>query len=143
MPDANGSASKVTKAGTQQPDTVHLIAAEIRSLRKGRGVHTPDLDKRLGPHLRELASGANGGTAADRQALITKLNGCATALADDLRTAITASLGLSAETMQMEHFKDRIVWLAAHLDRDYRTALRRVDAAEKLFAESIAGELNR
>ncbi|HET8658088.1 MAG TPA: hypothetical protein VFM55_03720 [Micromonosporaceae bacterium] len=120
------------------------VAAEIRLLRKGRGINAPDIEARLGPHLRELVAGATGPDDGDcRRSLATEINSCTAGLPEDLRTAITASLGLSAETRQIPKLRDRITWLSAQLGRGYRTALRRVDVAERLLAEEIAHELRR
>ncbi len=78
-----------------------------------------------------------------RHKLTGEIASCCTSLADDLRTAISASLGLSSETRQMPYFKDRVSWLASHLGYEYRTALRRIDTAEQLLSEVIARELLR
>ncbi len=116
--------------------------AEIRALRKGRGLQARDLDQRVGVHLRELAAG--GGDLPDlRHALADQIGSHAARLPDDLRTAVLASLGLSAETRQLPHFGDRVGWLAEQSARSYRTALRRVDIAEQLLAEEITHELCR
>jgi len=121
-----------------------LITLEIRALRKGRGIHAPGLDERLGPHLRELAvEGGAGGAASRRDTLAAELNALARLLPEDLRTAISASLGLSAKARDMPHFDDRMTWLAAQLGCGPRTAQRRVDDAEPLLAEEVARELRR
>lgn len=125
---------------TEGPGLVELIAQEIKSLHKGRGVHVGDLDKRLGPHLRELAGGR---PASVRQNLIAQLNGCAAHLAHDMRLAVTASLALSGETKEMPQLRDRVNWLAGQIDRDFRTASRRIHAAERLLAEQVTNELQR
>jgi hypothetical protein len=120
------------------------VAAEIRLLRKGRGVQASGLEARLGPLLRELAGSPHPGeVAALRHSLIAELNSCSAPLPEDLRTAVAASLALTARTRQMPYFGDRVTWLAGHLSRDYRTALRRIDAAEQLLAEEVARELLR
>jgi hypothetical protein len=117
-----------------------VIAAELRALRKGRGMGTSELGPRVGPRLRELA-----GSAADeadvRRVLAARLTACAGRLADEPRTAILASLALSAETGSMSFFGHRVAWLAARIDRDERTALRRIDDAEILLAEEVAVRL--
>jgi len=128
----------MTASGEDLPERV---AAELRSLRKGRGLQVGDLDSRLGPLMRELAG--LGDAAARRQALVTEVSRCCAQLLGDYRTAIAASLGLSAETMQEPFFRGRVIWLASQLDRDYRTALRRIDIAEQRLAEVIATELWR
>lgn len=134
----------MTSSVGQAPDLVKQVSAEIRALRKGRGLQAGDLQQRLGPLLTELA---NGSRACDqtlaRHKLASEITTCCTNLAADLRTSIFASLGLSGETRQMAYFKDRVTWLAAHLSHEYRTALRRIDNAEQLLSEEIARELTR
>lgn len=132
-------------ASPGQGDTqTSIIAAELKSLRKGRALAASDLDTRLGPRLRELAAGPADGDPADvRRALVVELVTLAERLPAELRTAIMASLGLSAATRAMPFFGDRVSWLAGQLCRDRRTALRRIDDAERLLAEEIATELRR
>ncbi len=118
------------------------ITAEIRRLRKGRGLRMPDLDTKLGPHLRELARLSPGADiAALRQAVASEISALAARLPADLQAAILASLAISEPTRNMPRFTDRVVWLAAAADRTYRTALRRIDQAERLLAEEVAREL--
>jgi hypothetical protein len=75
--------------------------------------------------------------------LVHELGQLITRLPRDLRVAIAASLGLSTETRQMVHFTRRIEWLVEHMHSSTRTALRRVEAAERLLAELVAEELRR
>ncbi len=134
----------MTSFGGKIPSRVDQIAAEIKSLRKGRGLQSGDLDQRLGPLLTELANGArNSDQVLRRNRLTSEITTCSTRLAADLRTAISASLALSKETRQMPYFKDRVSWLASYLGFEYRTALRRIDTAEQLLSEEIANELIR
>jgi hypothetical protein len=119
------------------------IAAEIKALRKGRGIMASDLERRLGPYLRELISGADGDLADHRRVLASELAAQASRLPDDLRTAVLASLGQLAQTRQLPRFGDRVSWLAEQSGRTDRTVLRRIDAAEQLLAEEIAVELGR
>src|ERR1700722_19658509 len=128
----------MTASGEDLPERV---AAELRSLRKGRGLQVGDLDSRLGPLMRELADA--GDAAARRPGLVNEINRCCAQLLSDYRTAIEASLALSAETMQEPFLRERVSWLASQLDRDYRTALRHIDQAEQRLAEVIATELVR
>lgn len=132
------------RPGRPLPVEVERILAEVRSLRKGRGIHAGDLEERLGPLLAELAAGArNSKPPLHRHPLIGEITNFSVSLAADLRVAMSASLGLSAETRQMPYFKDRVSWLASHLGYEYRTALRRIDTAERLLSEEIARELTR
>lgn len=135
--------------GTGQPGVApaglaDLVAAEIRAIRKGRGVWARDFDRRLGPLLRELiADLAGDGTGGTRQALVTVMHGTAARLPEDMRTAIEASLALNTATMRMGQFKDRVSWLSGEIGRLDRTALRRITQAERLLAEEVAIELQR
>jgi hypothetical protein len=124
---------------TSGEDLTKRLVDEIRSLRKGRGLQVGDLDSRLGPLLRELAG--TGDAADRRQALIAAISRCTGQLVAGYRTAVEASLALSAETMQEPYFSGRVSWLAGHLDREDRTALRHIDQAERRLAELIATEL--
>ena len=117
------------------------VAKEIRQLHKGRGLQAGDLDSRLGPLLGELAGTVEA--AARRKALTAEINRGADQLLDDYRIAIGASLALSAETIDEPLFTRRASWLADRLDRDTRTALRRIREAEWRLAELIAAELRR
>jgi hypothetical protein len=117
------------------------VAKEIGQLHKGRGLQAGDLNSRLGPLLGELAGTAEA--AARRRALIAEINRCADRLQDDYRIAIGASLALSAETIDEPLFTRRASWLAEKLDRDTRTALRRIREAEWRLAELLSAELRR
>ena len=122
-------------------DLTKRVADEIRLLRKGRGLQAGDLDSRLGPLMRELAG--SGDAAARRQALVAEISGCSAQLVADYRAAVEMSLGLSTETVQEPYFNGRVSLLARQIDRDPRTALRRIDQAERRLAELVATELRR
>jgi hypothetical protein len=130
-------------------DESAALAAELKALRKGRGLGSAAFEVRLGPHLGELATGApeSAGPAADsgrvRRALAAELTVLAARLPAELCTAIQASLGLAPTDKELKFFADRVSWLAARIDRDPRTALRRIGDAERLLAEEIAAELRR
>lgn len=120
-----------------------LIAAEIKMLRKGRGIRARDLDRRVGPNMRELVGGQGHDLADLRRMLASEIGAQAVRLPDDLRVAAMVSLGLWDETSHMPLFGSRVSWLAERADRNERTVLRRIDAAERLLAEEIACELRR
>lgn len=121
-------------------ELLRLITEEIKALHKGRGVQASNIYHRLGPHLRELAGGE---PVAARQKLIVQLNGCAAQLTPDMRLAVTASLALSGKIKEITQLQGRVEWLAEQINREFRTASRRIDAAEGLLAEQIANELQR
>lgn len=122
---------------------IRLIAEDLRGLRRGRGIQAADLDKRVSPRLWELVGVRTQDPGPRRHALIAELRSCADRLQPDLRTAVMTAFGLTADTAEMVYFKDRVEWLARHLERDFRTALRRMDTAEQLLAEQVAQELDR
>jgi hypothetical protein len=99
-----------------------------------------DLLERAGPTLRAL-SGIDDSTSENeaRRRLVTYLNDLADELPEDLRTAFRVGLALQ-EDAQYRFLEDRMQWLATELDRDVRTARRRVDeairSAETMRAES-------
>jgi hypothetical protein len=115
------------------------VADEIRRLRKGHGLQVGDLDARLGPLMRELAGDAS--VAARRKVLIAEIERLSAELPGDFRTAIRASLALSAETIDEPHFTKRVSWLASHIHHENRTALRRIERAEQRLAELVAAEI--
>ncbi len=117
------------------------IAAEIRALRKGRGLRSGDLDRRLGSYLRELTGPDD--SVDRRRVLANELAALAAKLPEDLRLAVLASIGQAAETMQMSRFGDRVSWLAEQAGRTDRTILRRIEDAERLLAEEVGSELQR
>jgi hypothetical protein len=117
------------------------VATEIHRLRKGRGLQAGDLDTRLGPLMRELAG--DGDTAARRKLLTAEIDRLSGELPDEFRTCIRTSLALSAETMNEPNFTARVNWLARRIDREYRTALRRINEAEQRLAELLGDEIER
>ncbi len=88
-----------------------------------------DLLARVGPVLRAL-SGIDDSPSENeaRRRLVTYLSDLADELPEDLRTAFRVGLALH-EDAQYRFLEDRMQWLATKLDRDVRTARRRVDEA--------------
>jgi hypothetical protein len=117
------------------------VADEIHRLRKGHGLQAGDLDARLGPLMRELAGDAS--MAARRKMLVAEIDRLSAELPGEFRTAIRASLALSAETIDEPHFTSRVSWLASQIHHENRTALRRIERAEQRLAELIAAEIQR
>src|SRR3954463_16135833 len=102
---------------------------ELNELRRGRGLDAADLHQRIGPCLREACGieDTDQPTAA-RQKLVPRLTELCGRLPADLRLAALAALGLHEEAAG-EFLDRRISWLASVLDRDPRTARRRIDLA--------------
>ena len=120
-----------------QPITTDSLTAELKVVRRGLGLYHPDLVGRLGPGLRTVCRT----DAADpdlRGKVITTLREAAATLPADLSTAVLAALGIHPETRQLPKLEDRTGWLARRLNRDARTARRRMDDACAMLAEHLA-----
>lgn len=108
---------------------------ELNELRRGRGLDATDLHQRIGPCLREACSIADGDPpAVARRKLVLRLTELCGGLPADLRLAALAAFGLHEEAAG-EFLDRRISWLASALDRDPRTARRRIDMAFRLLDE--------
>jgi hypothetical protein len=123
-------------------DPVDAVKSEVRKLRRGPGIMANNLMARLGPHLRRLCDAGSLDAGACRRVLIHELNRCLDALPPNPRLAVAVSLNLYRE-VDAPDLHGRITWLARRIERDYRTAVRRVDSAEQLLAEEILAELHR
>jgi hypothetical protein len=120
------------------PDA-EAIAAEIKALRKGRGLRG-DVARRIGPLLLELAG---GDSVQVRGRLADELSTLSGHLPGQLRTAVLAALGLHPATMEMATYDRRKIWVATQFDRVPRTAERRIEEAQVLLAQEVAAELLR
>jgi hypothetical protein len=112
-------------------ETSSQLYEELRRLCRGRGLLTPRLEDSAGPLLRGLAEG--------RDSLAALLVARTGALPEDLRDAARAALALHPEATQ-RFLRERLDWLAEHLQRDTRTARRRYEEALLLLAESLERE---
>jgi hypothetical protein len=114
------------------------LLRELKHLRKGRGINTARITDQIGPHLRELAGvGCADPTGVVRQALAGTLDRLAGSLPGDLALAVRAALALHPEAQQ-PFLAERVQWLADRLQRDVRTARRRVDLGLAALAERAA-----
>ncbi len=118
------------------------VRDEIRRLRSGRGVHTPDLTRRMGTHLRILC-GVHDDTPELRAILIQRILACAGALPDDQQDALAIGLAIDTDIGHLVKFTDRVEYLATRLSVSPRTAQRRIEDAETRLADEIAAELAR
>lgn len=119
------------------PITVESLTAELKVLRRGLGLYHPDLIARLGPGLRSVCR-LDVADPDLRGTVITTLREAAAGLPADLSTAALASLGIHPETRHLPKLEDRTGWLARRLNRDVRTARRRIDDAAAMLAEQLA-----
>jgi hypothetical protein len=111
------------------------LATELKGLRKGRGLLTPNIDEMVGPQLRVLCAITRRDDAGIiRDKLVGKLADVSRKLPADLRDAVTAALALSPE-WQESLLQDRIRRLAEREKRDVRTIRRRIDDGIELLAQ--------
>lgn len=110
---------------------------ELRELRRGRGLGTDDLHRRVGPRLRLACEIADAdGPAVVRHKITLQLAELCGRLPADLKLAALVAFALHGEASG-QFFHERLQWLADHLDRDTRTARRRIDQAFRLLAEHL------
>lgn len=119
-----------------QHEDADPLLDELKTLRKGRGVNVARIAP--GPQLRTLAGVTDeDGPGAVRTKLVTALNQLAGPLPGDLALAARAALALLPEA-QHPFLAERVQWLADQLQRDVRTARRRVDLGLAAMAERAA-----
>jgi hypothetical protein len=120
------------------PDENTRLCRELAQLRRGRGLDATDITMRVGPGLREVCDiGEHDTPVTVRRKLIQHIDGSSRFLPTDLRLAALAALGLHEEASG-EFLDRRITWLAMRLDRDSRTARRRVDQAFVLLSQYLS-----
>lgn len=109
------------------------MSAELARLRKGRGVHSPNVGAVVGTHLRRLCGiGDHDDAVIVRGKLSVRLRALAGALPTDLELAALAALALHPEARH-SLLRQRLDWLSAQIGRDERTARRRAgDALDRL-----------
>ncbi|WP_233599140.1 MULTISPECIES: hypothetical protein [unclassified Amycolatopsis] len=118
------------------------LAGELKLLRRGRGIAAPHLAERAGPALRAVCGTAgDAGNAAIRSMLSECLSEWSRSLPEDLCTAVLAALGLHPEAVH-PFYQERVSWLAGHLQRDDRTARRRIDEGIDRLAEVAVASTN-
>lgn len=123
-----------------QPTTITLTR-ELVALRKGRGTNAGRLGDRVGPALRRVCRVHDGDSPAElRRKVVGTLRQFAERLPADLRDAVTAALGLHPDAHHV-FYQERIRWLADRIERDDRTARRRVDDGIGRLAELAAERL--
>ncbi|SER91798.1 hypothetical protein SAMN05216188_117133 [Lentzea xinjiangensis] len=122
--------------------TTNLVR-ELKTLRKGRGVHAGRIVDKVGPAL-AAACGITGadGPAAARQKLVTRLTELVEQLPEDLQLAARAAFGLAPE-IRHPLYQERVNWVAMAIDRDARTVRRRVDEAVDQLADLAATTTRR
>ncbi|WP_434441825.1 hypothetical protein [Lentzea sp. E54] len=117
--------------------TANLVR-ELKTLRKGRGVHAGRIVDKVGTALAAACgiTRADGPVAA-KQKLVTRLTELVEQLPEDLQLAARAAFGLIPE-VRHPLYQERVGWVATVIDRDSRTVRRRVDEAVEQLAELAA-----
>jgi hypothetical protein len=127
-----------------QESAVELVSArcssvveELRLLPRGRGVLADDIGNRVGPQLRGLLGiESTDGPGVVRRKVAARLTVLADRLPEDLGHAVRAALALGDVTTD-RFLKDRVGHLAVRIQRDPRTAKRRVDEGLRRLAEML------
>jgi hypothetical protein len=122
------------------PVSITELVDELKTLRKGRGVHRLPIAESIGPSLRAVCGiPESAGPAAARERLAEVLGAHSARLPADLRLAVTAAFALDPQ-VQHPFLAQRIQWLAGLIQRDDRTARRRMCDAIGRLAEQLAAE---
>lgn len=104
------------------------LVGELRALRKGRGLLASHIGERIGSALRAICDVRDDdGPAVIRQKVARRLEILAGDLPADLRIAVLAAFAISPDA-RLPFYQDRVSWTARRLNRDPRTARRRIDA---------------
>lgn len=115
------------------------LAAELKAVRRGRGLYHPDIGGRLGPGLRATCGIGTGDPPSEiRTKAIMRLRQLSGVLPGELSVAALAALGIHPDVRDLLQLQDRVDWLARRLRRDTRTARRRIDEACVRLAEAAA-----
>jgi hypothetical protein len=111
------------------------LIKELKTLRKGRGLFIRQIGERVGPALREVCNVLDtDGPAEIRRSVSDRLESLAGNLPEDLRIAILAAFALHPDA-RLPFYQERVRWTAQRLNRDDRTARRRIDEAIERLAE--------
>lgn len=125
------------------PDAVGIVGderallKELQQLRRGHGLHARDLESRIGPRLSRLAGLEPGMSAGTKRLRLSEyITQQVLTLPEDLRIALQAAYALPPAS-ESRFLRERMEWLGARLDRDARTAGRRVESGLELLAERL------
>jgi hypothetical protein len=104
------------------------LVRELKALRKGRGLLASHIGERIGYALRAICDVSDDdGPAMIRQKVARRLENLAGDLPADLRIAVLAAFAIAPDA-RLPFYQDRVSWTARRLNRDPRTARRRIDA---------------
>ncbi|HWC82118.1 MAG TPA: hypothetical protein VG756_19375 [Pseudonocardiaceae bacterium] len=121
---------------------VEQLDAELRALRKSRGVDADVSQLRVGDTLRAACGITDSdGLAEVRRKVVDRLESLAGELPDDQQIAVRTAFGLIPEA-RAPFLRERVRWAAEQLDRDERTVRRRIDQGTRRLAELAAARLS-
>lgn len=117
--------------------------AELRELRRGRGLLADDISFRVGPNIRSACGilETDGPTTVRRKLIVNLTYYCAR-LPTDLRLAVLVALAIY-DSADQRFLHERMAWLGAHYKRDPRTARRRIDEGFRALAAKLIDSSNR
>lgn len=119
-------------------DVVTELVGELKTLRKGRGLFVGQIGERVGPILSRMCGVvAHDGPAEIRKKVSGRLEELAGELPEDLRLAVLAAFAIHRDARH-PFYQERVRWVAQQLQRDERTARRRIDEAIERLAELAA-----
>src|ERR1700754_3464822 len=114
------------------------LIGELKTLRKGRGLFVSQIGDRVGDTLRAVCAVTDeDGPAEIRQKVGERLENLARNLPADLRVAVMAAFAIAPDA-RLPLYQDRVSLAAAKLNRDPRTARRRIDDGIQHIAQLAA-----
>lgn len=112
----------------------------LKALRKGRGLFVTNIAERVRPALCEICGITDqDGPAEIRGKVARRLENLACTLPADLRVAAMAAFAITQEA-RLPLYQDRVEWTAARINRDPRTARRRIDDAIHQLAQQATAQ---
>lgn len=103
------------------------LISDLKVLRKGRGLFVSHIDERVGATLRTVCEVTDAdGPAEIRHKVGERLGTWAKKLPPDLRLAVMAAFAIAPDA-RLPLYQDRVNLAAEKLNRDPRTARRRID----------------
>lgn len=115
--------------------TLAVLVTELKLLRKGRGLYVTRIGDRVGAALRDVCQVSDeDGPAVIRRKVAATLQSLANELPMDIRLAVLAAFAIVPDA-RLPLYRDRVTWTAQRLNRDPRTARRRIDDGIVRLAE--------
>lgn len=118
--------------------TVEELVADLKVLRQRRALDAPDLSARISDRVRAVFN-LDGDQAAVRERLAQRLRELAEPLPEDLGQAVLIAYGLTGGS-RTRLLNDRVALLADQIDRDVRTAVRRIDEGLTRIAQAALAQ---